>query len=264
VYSQTYPTILEPFTTGERTKTKVQTIRIRKDVMNRCISACRQNDTSFTALLHTLTLATLAADHYPGARFGFTRLAVNLRPILKGSPAPDDFTNAASSYGRAQILEKYRAAGTDDKNAITLAEPHVRKDSIWQLARAYKLALNDAIQSRTVLQDFLVGKLLGEDEQEVGNFTGMGLYQNNSFLLSNVGVFEPRNGMNEGGWSVEDVFFSAGCVRAALSDAGIVFNVASAKDGDCVVCATCEEGVLQDDMVEKVLSAVLARVELMI
>jgi hypothetical protein len=144
-------------------------------------------------------------------------------------------------------------------------ELHVKKDLVWKLARDYKSGLNDFIwKSRSVLQDFLTGQLLGEDDEEVGTFYGMGLYQNNSFLISNLGAFEPKQGTAEGGWSIEDAAFSAGTIRAALGDFGIIFNVASAKGRDCVICATYEDRVLEDEMVRRVLDTILARLELVI
>ena len=109
-----------------------------------------------------------------------------------------------------------------------------------------------------------MGNLLGEDIEEVGGFYGMRLYQNNSFLISNLGVFEPREGMEDGGWEIKDVGFSAGAVRASMGDIGPSFNVASVNGGDCVVCATWEEGVLDESEVERVLDGVRARLEAVI
>jgi len=77
-------------------------------------------------------------------------------------------------------------------------------------------------------------------------------------------VFEPRKDMVDGGWSVKEVAFSAAAIRATLSDFGIVFDVASAKGGDCLISAAYEEGVLKDEMVQEVLRAVLARLKLLI
>lgn len=266
VFPKTFPTVLEPFTTGERTISKVQILRINREIMTRCLLACRENATSFTALLHTLTLVTLASDIYPNAKLGFSRLAVNIRPLLKKNPGPDSFTNAGSQYGRAQLLGKYRDAGRNPESGSSqLFESHVNKDLIWKLARNYKDGLNNAIyKSRSVLQDFLTGQLLGEDEEEVGTLYGLGLYQNNSFLMSNIGVFSPKVDMADNGWSVIDVAFSAGTIRAALGDVGIILNVASAQSGDCVICSTYEEGVLKDDMVQSVLEGILKRLKLVI
>ena len=114
------------------------------------------------------------------------------------------------------------------------------------------------------MQDFLTGKLLGEDEEDAGTFYGLGLYQNNSFLMSNLGAFLPQVEMEDGGWGIKDVGFSAGAIRASMGDFGIVVNIASVQDGDCLICATYEKGVLKDEMVKRVLDGVIRRLELLL
>jgi hypothetical protein len=267
VFSKEYPTLVKPFPTDERTRTKVEIFRIDGVTMARCLAECRKHNTSFTALLHTLIQVTLAADMYPEAKFGFSRLAVNLRPLLRVDPGRDVFTNAASAYYRIQPLRKYRACA---KNPLSAQESEsnpslfVDTPTIWKLAKAYKQDLSYSMyKSGTVMQDFLVCKVLDSDMEDV-SFYGHGLYQNNSFLISNLGVFEPRENMVDGGWSIKEVAFSAAAIRATLGDLGIVFDVASAKGGDCLISATYEEGVLKDEMVKEVLRAVLARLKLMI
>jgi hypothetical protein len=113
------------------------------------------------------------------------------------------------------------------------------------------------------MQDFLICKTFEGDMEDAG-FFGLGLFQNNSFLISNLGVFEPREDMVDGGWSIKEVAFSAAAIRATLGDVGIVFDVASVKDGDCLISATYEEDVLKDQIVKEVLTAVLARIKLLI
>jgi len=141
----------------------------------------------------------------------------------------------------------------------------VNSQLVWKLAANYKKGVHDFVKSSRPLQDILTGKLLGEDVEEIdGTFHAMSLYMNNSFLVSNLGVFKPREAMSDGNWEIGDVAFSAGAIRASLGENGIVFNVASAKGGDCMICATFEEGVLKADMVRAVLDRVLGRLKLML
>ena len=70
---------------------------------------------------------------------------------------------------------------------------------MWQLAVDYKKHMHNSIyNSDAVLQSYLTCRLLGEDNEEVGSFYGLGLYLNNSFLISNIGVFDPKGIMNPG------------------------------------------------------------------
>jgi hypothetical protein len=135
---------------------------------------------------------------------------------------------------------------------------------VWNLAMEYKKSLNSFTKSGAAIQDFLSGRVLGEDDEEVGQFTGFRMVVNNSFLISNVGIFKPKENMAAGGWTVEDVGFSAGAIRSAISECGIIFNVASAKDGDCVIFAIYEEGVLKEDVVMRVLDLVSQRIKLLV
>lgn len=116
-------------------------------------------------------------------------------------------------------------------------------------------------KSKRTIQDFLTGKLLGEDDEDVGAFYGLGLYQNFHFLMSNLGVFNPRDDTIDNGWSIQEVGFSAGAIRAAMGDIGMTFNMATATGGDCVVCVTYEAEVLSDEMVRGVLQNSLGRLK---
>jgi hypothetical protein len=262
VYLKTLPTVAKLLPLP-RTVTSVEILRIDPGTMNKCLAACREHNTSFTALLHTLIQVTLASDVYAKAKFGFSRQAVNIRSLLKVDPGIDVFQNAASQYGRVQWLRKYRNAGSNTLQEQSSSNLHVDAALVWKLAADYKKGMNDFITSRKTVQDFLTGKLLGEDIEDV-TFYGLALYQNNSFLISNLGVFEPRSKMADGGWSIQDVGFSAAAIRSAMGDIGMSFNVASAKNGGCLIAATYEEGVLKDEMVRRVLDSVLGRLKLLL
>lgn len=223
--------------------------------METILEVGRQHGVSFIVLFHTLVQITLAADIYPNARLGFSRIAVNIRPLLKVDPGPDVFTNAASQYARKQFLGRYRTAGGQGLLDINLT---------WKLASELKAHMHNFIfETRAVPQDFLTGKLLDGDPEDSGSFYGLGLYQNNGYLISNIGSFEPTEG-TEGEWSVCDVGFWAAQIRAALGDAGIVFTTAGVKSGECVVVAGYEEGVLDGGVVQKVLEGIIGRVRVLV
>lgn len=265
-YSKSHPTVSNPQTEAERTVSKMQILRTGSKEMEKILEACRRHRVSFTALFHTLVQITLAADIYPNAQLGFSRIAVSIRPLLKVDPGPDVFMNAASQYARKQFLGRYRAAGQKTHSSThptTSSKPPLNIDLTWKLASELKAHMNNFIQTRAVLQDFLAGKLLEGDLEDFGSFYGLGLYQNNGFLISNIGTFEPKDG-REGEWSVSDVGFSAGQIRAALGDAGIGFTIAGLKGGDCVVVAGYEEGVLEESVVRRVLVGIEGRLKVLV
>jgi len=76
------------------------------------VEGCRQHPTSFTAILQTLVSVTLATNIYPKAKFGFSRPAINIEPLLRVDPGRDFFVKGASQYAGKQLIGKYRAAGS--------------------------------------------------------------------------------------------------------------------------------------------------------
>lgn len=198
--SRKHPTIHNPWPVEDRTVTKVQILRIDNTTMGKCLTACRSNDASFSALLHTLIKITLAADIYPRAKLGFSGQLVNVRPLRKPDPDGDVFTNATSHYYTRHWLGIYRSAGRKANPAA----------AIWQIAMKYKRKMNENIQSRAILQGLLGGeKFMGCDDEEIGaSFSGQWCYNNQSFSLSNLGVLDQRS--LEGRWRIDDVVFSGG------------------------------------------------------
>jgi hypothetical protein len=280
VISPRLPTVKHPTPASDKTVTKVSILRIDNKTMQKCLAACREHETTFTALLHTVIQVTLAVDEYPRAKLGFSRQAVSVRNLLKKDKriGKDVMTNAVSVYYHIDFLSNYRKAlyspdsitTSSSSQSLQHSEPELRlnRDLIWKLAKKYKLHLNTAIHNtKSIAQNFLVAKALGEDDEDMGEFFGMGLYQYNSFLISNLSALEPRaesadraEGEIRARWEVSDVAFSAGAIRSKLGDFGIVFNVASVKGGDCVICGCWEEGVLREEMVKRVLRKVGERI----
>jgi hypothetical protein len=146
--------------------------------MFKSLAASRKHKTSFTALLHTLNQVALASEVYPYAKLGFSRQAVNIRPLLKVNTGLDHFNDTANQYDCLQWLPKYRKAGSSSSSDISQtliipcqAPPHPVTRSF------HKADMNAAIhKTGQVIQYFLMGKLLGEDIEEI-DFYGLGMYR---------------------------------------------------------------------------------------
>ncbi|KAL2064287.1 hypothetical protein VTL71DRAFT_4781 [Oculimacula yallundae] len=230
IVTPTFPTYSAPFPVSERTRSRVQILRIPHSTMEKVLARCREHKTSFTALLHTIICVTFAVDVYPQATIGFSRMAVNIRSLMRRDPGLDVFTNASATYYRTHFLSRYRSTVRSELGALD-------QPAIWNLVKAYKNHMHTSIhENNTVLQGYLTCRLLGEDNEEVGSFYGLGLYLNNSFLISNIGVFKPRDDMEDGGWTVTDAGFGAGAIRASVGDIGPVFSVASVEWGRLCDC----------------------------
>ncbi|CZR61393.1 uncharacterized protein PAC_11289 [Phialocephala subalpina] len=253
----TLPTVAKPLPGSEKTITRVRILRIHASTMSKALSGCRSHETSFSALLLTLVQITLAAEEYPQAKFGFSRLAISVRDLLKKENriGKDEMVNASASYFGAHRLGRFREA--DNGMSSTAGKTgNEGKEQVWESAKQFKSDINkDLYVDKNTQKALCQCKLMGEDDEEVGKFTGMALYQKNSFLVSNLGAFEPKEPRDskemveeeggEGKWKVKDILFSVGAVNANIYSP-MAFNVASAKGGDCVICANWQEGVLEE------------------
>ncbi|KAK9372129.1 uncharacterized protein V1513DRAFT_265307 [Lipomyces chichibuensis] len=239
----------------------------------KCLDACRSHNTTLTVLLLTLIQVTLAADIYPKAKLCFSRVATDLRRYMKVNPGIDVMQNAAGSFADAQWLGRYREAGRD----LTIAgrnvgdgparRMHADIPLLWDLARQNGAKLhNDINKSKTALKDYVSINLIGEDEEVFVSqgFPNLSLFTNYSFLVSNLGVFQPIEGEISGGWNIKHVEFSAAATKASVGNGGIVFNVASAEKGELVINASYEEGVLKPETVRKVMEGFEKRLKLLL
>lgn len=270
------PRLDNPFQSFSSAMTQIRVLRLEYHFMKRILAVCRDNGTSFTALLHTLIQVTLAVDLYPNATFSFSRLAVSVRHFLKSRPGQDVFTNAASMYYLPTRLKKFRIAGgggssksSETKENLFVPQYLVDGQRVWALAREYKKGVSTCIgEGGHALQDFMAGKYLGEDDEEVAERWALGLFQGNSFVLSNLGVFDPiketKEVPGEKGWSIQEIHFSTAAIKAGLCDFPVAINVASLKGGDCIVAASFEKGVLGEETVGKLLAGIRGRLNVLV
>lgn len=273
--SYTSPRLDNPFYSSSSAITQVRLLRLEHDFMKSVLAACRDNNTSFTALLHTLILVTLAVDLYPNATFGFSRLAVSVRHLLKSRPGKDVFTNAASMHYLPTRLKKFQSAGgSSSKSSENKENPFIPQYSVdglrlWGLAREYKKGVSKFVGEKGhALQDFMAGKYLGEDDEEVTKRWALGLFQGNSFVLSNLGVFDPIKEVKEAPrdeeWSIKEIHFSTAAIKAGLCDFPVAINVASLKGGQCVIAASFEKGILSEAIVGKLLAGIRGRLDVLV
>ena len=262
----------EPIFVEQPTSTRIEILRIDQSIMKNCLVACREHKTSFTALLHTLIQVTLAADLYPEAKLGISSLSVSIRQYLRRDPGEDAFTDAVGVFMRAQFLESYRAAGSHSarKKEPTMQtdkanmedEFPIIADQVWHLAAAYKSGTTAHTSSKGwLLQNFLSWNLFGSDDEEIIKAYNQGHHAQNSFVLSNKGVFRPKKHRKDSGWKIVDVALSGAAVRAKVCSMALGMYVATAEDGDCVVVASYEKDVLRDQVIRDLLKGIDRRLK---
>jgi len=242
---------------SQRTVSRLVTFRIPATKMAAILRACRSHETTFTPFLVVLITTALATDAYPDATLGFSRWAVDMRPLLRAPPAGATVMDAAGGLDAAQWLGAFRrAAGhTTPRRAVNAA-------ALWGSVRTYgaRIRATMAGPAPRAISAARSCDLLGSDLEDVLEqaFPSMGLHLRNSFSVSNLGAFSGQAGEGDvnGPWRIEDVQFSAGATDGTYSHNGIVFNVAGVKGGETVINAVWEDGALKKEMVEGVMKSV--------
>jgi hypothetical protein len=233
--------------------TKLHTLRLEADTMRQCLRACREHQTSFTSLLHTLIKVTLAADFYPKAKFSHSETVVDARPYLLSQEREQTMSTAVSMISSFDRLSKFRQAG---QSSNPTDQVPVEADLLWELARKHKAHVaNDLNYKRSWAKAWLAIDLIGEDEEDYISqlVPGLKLVQKYAFSVSNLGAFENQSGA--GPWTISNMEFSAGVVRAGYGP-NLTFNVAGVRDAATVIHVSSEEGSLSNDFVASLLERI--------
>ncbi|KKY23030.1 putative peroxidase family protein [Phaeomoniella chlamydospora] len=248
--------------------TAVETLRLDANTVVKCLHACRQHNTTITALIHTLIKITLAADLYPQANFCISWTAVDLRRYAAaddGLHSHGAITNASASLPSRTRLANWRKAGTPlHRESSKTEQYYIDCAQGWLLAHRYYEFLSQNVQhGKRILRDHKSINLIGpDDEHYVAQMVpAIGQQLKQAFLVSNLGAFDPASSASP--WTISDVEFSAGATKGGIGT-DVVFNMASVKGGDCVINLTYEKGVLDPDMVRKLIQGVKTRLEVMI
>ncbi|KAJ5622946.1 hypothetical protein N7490_011551 [Penicillium lividum] len=259
--------VVNPHRETRLTKTKVDTLRLDAETVERCVKACRKHQTSFTSLLHTLIKVTIATDFYPKAKFSHSHLAIDIRPYLLPAPRVTMKT-AVSLFTKFDWLGKFRKAGKGDRDSSDKIST-VNAGIVWDLAREHKILLmKDLNHTKIWRKAWKSMELVQEDDEDyfAQAIDGYSTSQRNSFGISNLGVFDPSQFDQTGSdakWKISNMEFSASIMKAGYGT-NMTFNVIGVAGGDTVIHVGSEEGSLKDDFVASVLERVQIRLEAII
>jgi hypothetical protein len=283
------PSVSKPFSDAERPVTKVHRMYLDPATLAACLQVCRKNNTTLTALLHVLISMTLAIDIYPEAKISNSTTTDQLRrfvPEKKRDLTELGMMNITSAFPYRPWMGAYRAAETRLRSPIPSSgrplspilptksnkadheATGINRPVFWALARKYQAALGAVLavprsMTSSLVQDILsVSKLMPADDEP---FTDALIpasisFVQRSFCLSNLGAFTPAPASIPAadGWRISDMEFSAAAAKTPLGPV-LYFAVISVKGGACVVNVDCQEGVLKDDVVQRVLSGIERR-----
>jgi hypothetical protein len=267
--------------------TRLQSLQLSPHVLEKCLDACKKNQTTFTSLLVTLIDTTLATDIYPTSKYRILATQINLRRYTKQE---DTVTNLASTITQASPLGAHRKAGkkqsslspdSESLNETRLVEREIamEHDLFWDLARKHHATLKKALAENknttpVPIQDLLLLSTAGEDEEALAAhvFPGIGVMAERAYSISNLGAFEQRTdgddvqgGEETGPWRIGAIEFSCAATKPCCGYV-LYFAVLSLKGGACMINITYVKGVLEDervrvmiDRIEQRLNALLER-----
>ncbi|KAJ5674115.1 hypothetical protein N7462_009554 [Penicillium macrosclerotiorum] len=211
--------------------------------MSKCLHACRNHQTSFTSLLHTLIKVTLATEFYPDAKFNHSQLALDVRPYIKPHNRKHVMSCSVSIISSFDWLSQFRRAG---KQTSTSGDTLDDADLLWELARKHRAyVLNDIHHKQSWKTAWLSIQLIGEDEEDYAKdfIRGLKLAQPNCFSISNLGAYDASQSASQavhnGPWSITNMEFSAGAWKSGFG-ANLNFNVAGVRNGSTIIHANHE------------------------
>lgn len=239
--------------------TKLHTLRLNAETMSKCLRACREHQTSFTSLLHTLIKVSLATDFYPEAKFSHSETVIDVRPYLPTQDRERIMSTAASMISSFDWLSKFRQAGEslDEKGESIM---------LWDLSQKHKAhVMNDLKHEKSWMKAWLSINMVGEDEEDYIStlLPGYKLVQNNTFSVSNLGAFASANASSGGPWAISSMEFSASAIKAGIGS-NLTFNVAGVQNAATVIHVSHEEGSLPTGFVDALLEQIEKRMIAMI
>ncbi|KAF7553117.1 hypothetical protein G7Z17_g3866 [Cylindrodendrum hubeiense] len=258
----------------ERTKTRTAVLRIPAPRMRRIIAACRERNTTFTPLLISMGVCTLACDYYPDAKVGISNYALDMRslyPRENESPRSAKLLQCAGGHSKFTWLSHCRrifghpASSTSADDKVDVKTSKVDVDGAWEMVRDYRASMVKGFTDKQspLLVMFRAANNVSDDLEGMfkSNLPVLGVHLNNAFQVSNLGVFSA--GDCSGPWKIDDMSFSASAVNGNISYT-INLSVAGAEGGDTVLVACYEDGILTEEMVSEFLEATVERMEAII
>ncbi|CAM1509152.1 Fc.00g028910.m01.CDS01 [Cosmosporella sp. VM-42] len=228
-------------------RSKIRVQEIKAPVLQRLLQTCRMHDTKLTGTIHQLiTRALSQAIHDP-----------NVTNFVSGTPLNMRRSIGLPKNEMGNIVSVCYMAHPRDDSTSSLSETN------WTNARLTTLNL---AERASALQDQPIGLLRYVSSVRNWTLGRLGQQRDNSFEVSNVGVF----GNTEQGTQVGDepelikmVFAQPGHVLSSP----LCFNFASVKGGSLVFTVTWQQGALgieesdEDKFVDDVCAFMQADIE---
>lgn len=210
---------------SEATEIHVKFITIRKDVSARLLSSARKHETTLTGILYILGVSVLSRMLSERAPKKYKRI-VGVLPV---------------SY---QKLAQIPPTAIADAVSIYTSHDKLDPEFSWVKAASFSKKLHKSIPR--LREEVGIAKILNGHFEEY-HLAKLGKKRENSLLISNLGPSRADQGLVEGPWEIEDMYFSQD-IRVLGS--ALKLNVIGSPNGNVNIGLTWGEGVVENEFAE--------------
>ncbi|KAF3918234.1 hypothetical protein ABW20_dc0110568 [Dactylellina cionopaga] len=218
--------------------TQLARIRLPAQGVQNIIGACRKNNTTVTALLQAVVGKALL-DNIDLDRIR-TAVAVSLRRFF--SPVIDD---SVMGLWISTYTTEYHKSQFDQRPGAPSA--------LWECSRRNTAKINETIEDGG--KNVEIMSLMGVDDYESSLKAKAGQPRDNSFGLTNLGVFKASQVRDKQGVVIDDMVFSQ---SSHANGAAFTICIVSVQGCDMNIVFNWQEGIVTQEKMNAIVDAVRA------
>ena len=246
--------------TKKRTRTGIIRRQIPMPRLQEYTQACREHKVTFTSLLTTLFMASIA-ELYPKSKYGIISTQVSNRRYLLPEQQSSEMNNIVGNWNKTAKLPKYRLSANPPK------------DTLWNLVRGYNTELNTGLScpeggTPTPVANVLsLANNMPQDETRFYNalFPMLGKVNRRAFCISNLGLldFNGNDPHPNKTWEITDVINSGSAQNPA---AGFLIGarLSSLKGNGCSISINWQRDALKREVASSLIDRVLEKLDYLI
>lgn len=228
-------------------QTKLLSLVLLASTTKKLLELSRANKTTMTGTLQCIVASAVLANLDPEK---YERVKgdgpISMRRFMKwdGGNIEDEFVSGITAY---TYVHTRRASSAPVSSSFS-----------WNDARGVCTAINKELDKKG--HDSVVGLLRWVNDIHKYFTDQVGKERSNTFEMSNIGVYREKKGGDDGesGWKIGRCVFSQ-CPN--VTGAAFATNWVTGGDGCAVVTFTWHEGIVEGDVMEKVIKSVEEEVE---
>ncbi|KAK6343493.1 hypothetical protein TWF730_011083 [Orbilia blumenaviensis] len=219
--------------------TELGHIRVAANSVRSIISQCRKYGTTMTALLQAIVAKTLL-ENVSCDRIR-TAVAVSLRRFFDPSLQIDD-----------SIMGLWISTYTTEYHKSQFQQNSAELPILWQVAQKNTAQINNVIANGG--KDVEIMSLMGTNDYSAAVKSRVGQPRDNSFGLTNLGVFKAaQTDAGKGSITLDDMFFSQSC---HANGAAFQICIVTAQGGDMNIVFNWQKGIVLRKEIEGVIGGI--------